>query len=202
MIKLIYSDWICSDNKTRRHMRRLIVDFLCLRWYSSWRVSSVLLTSLSTHNYVVRAKEIIIFRNKSWWIKNFLIEFDQTIKTRGQTSECLFSLFKMTFNLKGSVDQKFSFIVKIYKKIIFRQKFLKHLHFLIQLNHPIKTRCNTTHLIFYFLHLKNTFLMKSFICFTDFFIYKQFSCHEFIKNLFSKQILIRLTISNSMWSDN
>jgi hypothetical protein len=31
------------------------------------------------------------------------------------TSEILSSLFKMTFNLKGSVDQEFSFIVKIYK---------------------------------------------------------------------------------------
>ena len=28
---------------------------------------------------------------------------------------------------------------------------------------------------------KNTFLMKGFICFTDIFIYKQFSCDEFIK---------------------
>ena len=28
---------------------------------------------------------------------------------------------------------------------------------------------------------KNTFVMKGFICFTDIFIYKQFSCHEFIK---------------------
>jgi hypothetical protein len=30
--------------------------------------------------------------------------------------KCRFSLFKMTFNLKGSVDQEFSFIVKMYKK--------------------------------------------------------------------------------------
>jgi hypothetical protein len=28
---------------------------------------------------------------------------------------------------------------------------------------------------------KNTFVMKGFICFTDIFIYKQISCHEFIK---------------------
>ena len=28
---------------------------------------------------------------------------------------------------------------------------------------------------------KNTFVMKGFICFTDIFIYKQFSCQEFIK---------------------
>jgi hypothetical protein len=40
------------------------------------------------------------------------------------TYEIVSSLFKMTFNLKGSVDQEFSFIVKIYKqKITFRQKF-------------------------------------------------------------------------------
>ena len=29
--------------------------------------------------------------------------------------------------------------------------------------------------------IENTFVMKGFICFTDIFIYKQFSCHEFIK---------------------
>ena len=34
------------------------------------------------------------------------------------TSDILFSLLKMTFNLKGSVDQEFSFIVKI-RKIFF-----------------------------------------------------------------------------------
>jgi hypothetical protein len=28
---------------------------------------------------------------------------------------------------------------------------------------------------------KNTFAMKGFIFFTDIFIYKQFSCHQFIK---------------------
>jgi hypothetical protein len=28
---------------------------------------------------------------------------------------------------------------------------------------------------------KNTFVMKGFVCFTDIFIYKQLSCHEFIK---------------------
>ena len=32
------------------------------------------------------------------------------------TSDILFSLFKMTFNLKRSVDQEFSFIVKIEKQ--------------------------------------------------------------------------------------
>ena len=30
---------------------------------------------------------------------------------------------------------------------------------------------------------KNTLVMKGFICFTDIFIHKQFSCHEFIKKL-------------------
>jgi hypothetical protein len=34
------------------------------------------------------------------------------------TSDILFSLFKMTFNLKESVYQEFSFIVKIEKKIV------------------------------------------------------------------------------------
>ena len=34
-----------------------------------------------------------------------------------------------------------------------------------------------------FFAFKNKFVMKGFICFTDIFIYKQFSCHEFIKKL-------------------
>jgi hypothetical protein len=39
------------------------------------------------------------------------------------TPDILFSLFKMTFNLRGSFNQEFSFIVKTKKKILFRQKF-------------------------------------------------------------------------------
>ena len=35
------------------------------------------------------------------------------------TSDILFALFKVTFNLKGSVDQDFSFIVKIKKNKFF-----------------------------------------------------------------------------------
>ena len=36
---------------------------------------------------------------------------------------------------------------------------------------------------------KNTLVMKSFICFTDIFIYKQFTCHEFIKkSIFGRNI--------------
>jgi hypothetical protein len=41
------------------------------------------------------------------------------------TSEILSSLFKITFSLKGSVDQEFSIIVKIYKKSFFVRKFDK-----------------------------------------------------------------------------
>ena len=62
------------------------------------------------------AKEMIIFRNKSWYIKNFLIEFDQTIKTRRQTSACLFSLLKMTFNLKEFVDNNSVLLSKLENK--------------------------------------------------------------------------------------
>jgi hypothetical protein len=40
------------------------------------------------------------------------------------TSEIVSSLFKMTFNLKGSVDQEYSFIVKIYKKNHFSSEIL------------------------------------------------------------------------------
>jgi hypothetical protein len=35
------------------------------------------------------------------------------------TSDILFSPFKMTFSLKGSVYQEFSFIVKVKKNIFF-----------------------------------------------------------------------------------
>jgi hypothetical protein len=142
---LIYSDWICSDNKTRRQMRRLIVDFLCLRWHSSWRVSSVLLTSLSTHNYVVRAKEIIIFRNK-------------TIRR----------LIWRLVLLSEQIQSEYIRFIKIcYEKWFFS--------------------CNDNNWIVYqillyetsdswFSLFKMTFIMKSFICFTDIFIYTQLCC--------------------------
>jgi hypothetical protein len=40
-----------------------------------------------------------------------------------------------------------------------------------------------------FSELKNTFVMKGFICFTDIFIYKQFSCQELIrKSIFEANI--------------
>jgi hypothetical protein len=42
--------------------------------------------------------------------------------------------------------------------------------------------------------------MKGYICFTNIFIYKQVSCHEFIKkNLFLQQILIKLTINTDVF---
>jgi hypothetical protein len=41
-----------------------------------------------------------------------------------ETFETVSFLFKMTFNLKGSVDQEFSFIVKIYKKNHFSSEIL------------------------------------------------------------------------------
>jgi hypothetical protein len=45
------------------------------------------------------------------------------------TPDILFSLFKMTFNLRGSSNQELSCIVKIEKKHFFRQKFWKQLTF-------------------------------------------------------------------------
>ena len=42
--------------------------------------------------------------------------------------DILFSLFKMTFNLRGSFNQEFSFIVKIKKKS-FSSEILKKLTF-------------------------------------------------------------------------
>jgi hypothetical protein len=45
------------------------------------------------------------------------------------TSEVLSSLFKMTFNLKGSVDQEFRCIVKILQKNHFSSEILKKITF-------------------------------------------------------------------------
>ena len=47
------------------------------------------------------------------------VESHDKNKMQHVTSDILFSQFKMTFSLKGSVDQEFSFIVKIKKKNIF-----------------------------------------------------------------------------------
>jgi hypothetical protein len=44
------------------------------------------------------------------------VESHDKNKMQHVTSDILFSLFKMTFNLKGSFDQEFSFIVKIKKE--------------------------------------------------------------------------------------
>ena len=44
------------------------------------------------------------------------VESHDKNKMQHVTSDILFSLFKMTFNLKGSVDQELSFIVKIKKE--------------------------------------------------------------------------------------
>jgi hypothetical protein len=46
-------------------------------------------------------------------------------KMQHETSDILFSLFKITFNLKGSLDQEFSFIVKILKTSFFVRHFDK-----------------------------------------------------------------------------
>ena len=45
-------------------------------------------------------------------------------KMKHDTSKIVSSLFKMTFNLRGSVDQGYSFIVKIYKKNNFSSEIL------------------------------------------------------------------------------
>ena len=47
---------------------------------------------------------------------------------------------------------------------------------------------------------KNTFVMKGFICFTDIFFYKQFSCHDYIKKSFFVRNLMKWTLSDSVES--
>jgi hypothetical protein len=135
--------------KERICTTHLIFYFLHLKIHSSWRVSSVLLISLSINNSVVNFKCVVLHLILIVWLK--------------WIRKCKF--FQIS-------DEKWFFC-----------KFWQYNWILDQ-------------------QIPSRFLMKGFICFTDFFIYKQFSCHEFIKNLFSKQILIKLTISNSVWSDN
>ena len=82
----------------------------------------------------------------------------------------------MTFNLKGSALQEFSFIVKIKKKNFFAANSIK-IHIL---GFSSFTRLKQKQSDILFSAFKNTFVMKGFICFTDIYIYKLFSCHEFI----------------------
>ena len=93
----------------------------------------------------------------------------------------------MTFNLNGSVNQEFSFIVKIKKK----KKIVTNSNKIHTFCFSSITRLKqdpTRKSDILFSAFKNTFVMKGFICFTDIFIYKKFSCLEFIKkiNLCSK----------------
>jgi hypothetical protein len=96
------------------------------------------------------------------------------------TSDILSSLFNMTFNLKGSVYQEFSFIVKILKKK-FSSEILIKLTFSDSVeSHDLnKMQHDTPDILFS--AFKITFVMKGFICFIDIFIYKQFNCHKFLK---------------------
>ena len=95
-------------------------------------------------------------------------------------SDILFSLLKMTFNLNGYVNQEFNFNVKMLKTKIFVINSNKIHIFCFTTITRIKQDATRKSDIS-FSAFKNTFVMKDFICFTDIFIYKQFSCHEFIK---------------------
>jgi hypothetical protein len=95
-------------------------------------------------------------------------------------SDISFSLFKMTFNLNGSVNQEFNFIDKIYKKNFFAINSNK-IHIFCFSTNTQKSKMQHETSDISFSAFKNTFVIKGLICFTDIFIYKQFSCHEFIK---------------------
>jgi len=90
---------------------------------------------------------------------------------------------------------KYSQVTQLYITKVFYKQFschgsIKH-HFFseilikLRLSHSVQShdqnrmQHDTSDIIFY--AFKNTFVMKSFICFTNIFIYLQFSCHEFIK---------------------
>ena len=94
-------------------------------------------------------------------------------------SDISFSLLKMTFNLNGSVNQEFNFIDKCKKKKFVINSNDIHIFCFSTITRlkPDATRKSDIS----YSAFKNTFVMKGFICFTDIFIYKQFSCHEFIK---------------------
>lgn len=77
----------------------------------------------------------------------------------------------MTFNLKGYVDQIFTFMVKIKKKKHLMQQILKKISVSVK-----KMQHNTYDALFS--AFKDTFVMKDIICFTDIFTYKQFSCQN------------------------
>ena len=97
------------------------------------------------------------------------------------TSDILFSLFMMTLNLKGSVGQEFSFIVQKKRKKVTNSNKI-HIFGFSSITTLNKIKHDISDILFS--AFNNTFVMKRFICFTDIFIYKQFSFHEFIKNLF------------------
>jgi hypothetical protein len=104
------------------------------------------------------------------------------------TPAILISLLKMIFNFKGSVDQEFSFVVKIIK-YHFSSEFLIRLTFSysVQSHDLNKMQHDISDILFY--AFKNTFVLKGFICFTDIFINKQFSCRQFInKSIFVTNI--------------
>jgi hypothetical protein len=96
------------------------------------------------------------------------------------TSESVSSLFKMTFNLKVSVYQEFILLSNLKKKH-FSSEILITLTFSDsgQSHDWEKMQHETSDILFS--AFKNTFVMNRFICFTDIFIYKQLSCHAFIK---------------------
>ena len=73
---------------------------------------------------------------------------------QNNTSDILFSLFQMTFNLKASVFQEFRFIVKKKKKKCLTSSNIIHMFFVISITRLKLKKCNTIHLILYFLHLK------------------------------------------------
>ena len=96
-------------------------------------------------------------------------------------SDISFSLIKMTFNLKGSVNQEFNFIDKIKKKNVAINSNKIHIFCfskIIRLKQDATRKSDIS-----FSTFKNTFVMKGFICFTDIFIYRQCSCHEFMKKI-------------------
>jgi hypothetical protein len=65
------------------------------------------------------------------------------------TSEILSSLFKMTFNLKGSVDQEFSIIVKSYKKSFFVRNLITFTFSDSVESHDLnKMQCDTSDILF------------------------------------------------------
>ena len=78
-------------------------------------ITQVFVLQFSCHGYIANHFSSEMFIKLTF---SDSVQSHDKNKMQHVRSDILFSLFKMTYNLKGSVDQEFSCIVKINKKNI------------------------------------------------------------------------------------